>query len=144
MKKIGLSLVFVLFFMMGCSNISNDIKEESQALITLFFDQMNGMETYDNDADLESLHQYFTSDSNVKNTLSHYLTRFESERQKELVNNVIKKIKMDEAEGYFRATITFDIVSKNNGTVLYEDSTLNVYLNEDQGQLKIQTADFGG
>ena len=136
MKKILLSLILVSVFMVGCSNINTNIKDSCEDLVKNFFDSMNSIEDYTNESELAKLNEYFTDDSDVKDKLIHYLTIFESERQGEVVNNTAKIKEIKNENGLYR-------VSKDNKKVLNQ-SDMYLYIKDEDGQLKIKTADYGG
>ena len=139
MKKILLSLILVSVFMVGCSNI----KDSCEDLVKNFFDSMNSIEDYTNESELAKLNEYFTDDSDVKDKLIHYLTIFESERQGEVVNNTAKIKEIKNENGLYRVLVQYDIISKDNKKVLNQ-SDMYLYIKDEDGQLKIKTADYGG
>lgn len=143
MKKLLLSLILVSVFMVGCSNVNTNIKDSCEDLVTNFFDSMNGIEDYTNESDLANLNEYFNADSDVKDELIHYLTVFESERQGEVVNNTAKVKEIKKENGLYRVLVQYDIISKDNKKVL-DQSDMYLYLKDEDGQLKIETADYGG
>lgn len=143
MKKILLSLILVSVFMVGCSNINTDTKASCEDLVTTFFDSMNSIEDYTNKSDLAKLNEYFTADSDVKDKLIHYLTVFESEREGEVVNNIAKVKEIKKDNGLYKVLVQYDIISKDNKKVLNQ-SDMYIYLKDEDGKLKIKTADYGG
>lgn len=143
MKKFLISLMFVSIFMLGCSNVSKEVEELSDQVILNFFDSMNSIEDYSNESELTKLKEYFTNDSNVKDRLVEYLNVFEAERQGESVTNIAKTTEIKKEYGLYRVTVEYDIVSKDSGSVLNQ-SSMYIYLKDENGQLKIETADFGG
>ena len=143
MKKILLSLILVSVFMVGCSNINTNIKDSCQDLVKNFFDSMNSIEDYTNESELAKLNEYFTDDSDVKDKLIHYLTIFESERQGEVVNNTAKIKEIKNENGLYRVLVQYDIISKDTKKVLNQ-SDMYLYIKDEDGQLKIKTADYGG
>lgn len=143
MKKILLSLILVSVFIVGCSNINTDIKASCEDLVTTFFDSMNSIEDYTNKSDLAKLNEYFTADSDVKDKLIHYLTVFESEREGEVVNNTAKVKEIKKDNGLYKVLVQYDIISKDNKKVLNQ-SSMYIYLKDEDGKLKIKTADYGG
>ena len=82
-------------------------------------------------------------DSDVKDKLIHYLTIFESERQGEVVNNTAKIKEIKNENGLYRVLVQYDIISKDNKKVLNQ-SDMYLYIKDEDGQLKIKTADYGG
>lgn len=104
---------------------------------------MNSIEDYTNESELAKLNEYFTDDSDVKDKLIHYLTIFESERQGEVVNNTAKIKEIKNENGLYRVLVQYDIISKDNKKVLNQ-SDMYLYIKDEDGQLKIKTADYGG
>ena len=84
-----------------------------------------------------------SDDSDVKDKLIHYLTIFESERQGEVVNNTAKIKEIKNENGLYRVLVQYDIISKDNKKVLNQ-SDMYLYIKDEDGQLKIKTADYGG
>lgn len=142
MKK--LLLIFLIsVFMVGCSNVSAEVKNSSEETITNFFEAINSMKDYSSESKLNKLNVFFTADSSIADSLIEYLTTFESDRQDQLVNYTFNMSEFRKLNGLYRVKVDYDIVSKDDNSIL-GNSDMYIYLKDEDGKLKIETADCGG
>lgn len=142
MKRL-LLMFLISILMVGCSNVSTEVKNSSKQTITSFFEAINGMEDYSSESELNKLKVYFTNDSSITDSLIEYLTTFESDRQNELVNYDFNISEFKKLNGMYKVKVEYDIVSKEDKSIL-DNSDMYVYLKDEDGKFKIETADCRG
>ncbi|CEH36178.1 hypothetical protein [Romboutsia lituseburensis] len=142
MKRL-LLMFLISILMVGCSNVSTEVKNSSKQTITSFFEAINSMEDYSSESELNKLKVYFTNDSSITDSLIEYLTTFESDRQNELVNYDFNISEFKKLNGMYKVKVEYDIVSKEDKSIL-DNSDMYVYLKDEDGKFKIETADCRG
>lgn len=142
MKRL-LLIFFISILMVGCSNVSTEVKNSSKQTITSFFEAINSMEDYSSESELNKLKVYFTTDSSITDSLIEYLTTFESDRQNELVNYDFNISEFKKLNGIYKVKVEYDIVSKADKSIL-NNSDMYIYLKDEDGKFKIETADCRG
>lgn len=140
MKKILLPIILLSIVLLGCSNSMKDIENSIQSTITEFFNEINNFEITD---DSESLSNYFTGDSSIKEKLISYLTTFENERYDEEVDHEIDSITVSKFNNLYKAEVEYKVISKESNLILV-NSGMNLYLKNINNQFKIDSGDFGG
>ena len=134
LKRVALLGVLFSFFMVGCSNIDSKVSTELESTTEKFFKEINDLSDYTNESELEALNSYFTDDSAVKGDLIEYLTVYQLENEKEVPNYEVTKMEIKPQD---------DMKSKETDQLLYS-SDLNLYFKDVNGEMKIDTADYGG
>lgn len=142
MKRL-LLMFLISILMVGCSNVSTEVKNSSKQTITSFFEAINSMEDYSSESELNKLKVYFTNDSSITDSLIEYLTTFESDRQNELVNYDFNISEFKKLNGMYKVKVEYDIVSKEDKSIL-NNSDMYIYLKDEDGKFKIETADCRG
>lgn len=143
MKKLFLIIGMFSIFMAGCSSIGGETSNIIESVITNFFNDINNTIDYTNESELEKLNSYFTTNSDVKCSLVEYLTIHRLENEKQMVNYIIKDTKIKKQDDLYKLTVEVDVNSKETNSLLFSTS-MNLYLKEENGQMKIETADYGG
>lgn len=139
MKRL-LLMFLISILMVGCSNVSTEVKNSSKQTITSFFEAINGMEDYSSESELNKLKVYFTNDSSITDSLIEYLTTLESDKQNELVNYDFKISEFKKLNGIYKVKVEYDIISKEDKSIL-NNSDMYIYLKDEDGKFKIETAD---
>lgn len=142
MKRL-LLIFFISMLMVGCSNVSTEVKNSSKQTITSFFEAINSMEDYSSESELNKLKVFFATDSSITDSLIEYLTIFESDRQNELVNYDFNISEFKKLNGIYKVKVEYDIVSKADKSIL-DNSDMYIYLKDEDGKFKIETADCRG
>ena len=142
MKKIFLFIAMLSILITGCSNVNKDAVNSIEKVVSGFFSDTSNIELTDN-PQVESLQSYFTLDSDVKEGLVEYFMVSLPERQKEVLVYVGDVTKVELVEGMYKTEVNVDVTSKEKDTVLFQ-TRLNLYLEDEDGQMKIKTADYGG
>ncbi len=129
--------------MVGCSNIDSKVSTELESTTEKFFKEINDLSDYTNESELEALNSYFTDDSAVKGDLIEYLTVYQLENEKEVPNYEVTKMEIKPQDDLYRVHVKYDMKSKETDQLLYS-SDLNLYFKDVNGEMKIDTADYGG
>ena len=143
LKRVALLGVLFSFFIVGCSNIDSKVSTELESTTEKFFKEINDLSDYTNESELEALNSYFTDDSAVKGDLIEYLTVYQLENEKEVPNYEVTKMEIKPQDDLYRVHVKYDMKSKETDQLLYS-SDLNLYFKDVNGEMKIDTADYGG
>lgn len=143
MKKLFLIIGIFSIFMAGCSTIDNEKSKVIESVIANFFNDVNNIKDYTNESELGELNSYFTDNSDVKGNLVEHLTASQLKNEKQMVNYIVKETKINKQDDLYKVTVTVDVNSKETNSLLFP-TDMNFYFKEENDQMKIETADYGG
>lgn len=137
MKKLIIN-IFLLFVMVGCSNVNDTEKALGIDFINSFFYDIN---IIGSDVDFN---YYFSDDCINKESFINYLTVLEVDRYNEAINyNNINILNVKKQKKLYRFYLEYDITSEETKSFIHKNSMI-IYLQKQDNQFKIHSVEYGG